>query len=65
MCVQSFRLATTPKNVVAAFRKSGIVTFLDDNLTLRAGVDRCFATAVRDVEDPAPEDHEGKRRVKI
>ena len=63
--VDSFRLATTPKNVVAAFRKSGIVTFLDQNLTLRARVDRCFATAVRDVEDPAPEDHEGKRRVKI
>ena len=64
--VDSYRHATSYKNVVGAFRKSGIVTFLDQNLTLRARVDTSFATAVRDGSDL---DHDAsvcdKRRVKI
>ena len=44
----SYRMATTPKNTVGAFRRGGIVTWLDDtNLTLMVRVDRKYATAVR------------------
>ena len=60
--VDSFRLATTPKNVVAAFRKGGIVTVVDQtNLTLMARVDRRAATAVRETF----EDDGGKARIRI
>lgn len=65
--LDSFRLATTPKNVVSAFRKSGIVTFLDQrNLTLMARVDRRAASAVRGSDSlELNEDEGGKRRVWI
>ena len=65
--IDSFRLATTPKNIVSAFRKSGIVTFLDQtNLTLMVRVDRLAATAVRGSNGlELREDEGGKRRIRI
>ena len=51
----SYRMATTHKNVVGAFRKSGIVTWLDEaTLVLMVRVDVSYATALRDVDDPVP-----------
>lgn len=58
--IDSYRMATTPKNIVSAFRKSGIVTFVDrSKMELRARVDIACATSVRhyahlerDNEDP-------------
>lgn len=48
-------MATTHKNVVGAFRKSGIVTWLDEaTLVLMVRVDVSYATALRDVDDPVP-----------
>ena len=44
----SYRMATTPKNVIGAFRKGGLVTWLGDTtLTLMIRVDPSFATALR------------------
>lgn len=60
--VGSFRLASTPKNVVAAFRKGGIVTFVcQTNLTSMTRVDRRAATAVCETF----EDDGGKARIRI
>ena len=59
----SYRMATTPKNVVSAFRKGGLVTWLDEeSLTLMVRVDRSFATAVREDDDTRLED---RRRIRI
>ena len=65
--IDSFRCATTPKNVVGAFRKSGIVTFLDEKtLLLKARVDTRYASAVRHLQQEAPDQIEGdKRRINI
>ena len=59
----SYRMATTPKNVVSAFRKGGLVTWLDEeSLTLMVRVDPSFATAVREDDDTRRED---RRRIRI
>ena len=64
--VDSFRCATTPKNVVGAFRKSGLVTFLDETMRLMIRVDRSHATAVRHFQGEPDEILEGdKRRINI
>lgn len=64
--LDSFRCATTPKNVVGAFRKSGLVTFLDDSMRLMIRVDRTHATAVRHFQGEPDDVLEGdKRRVDI
>ena len=45
--IDSFRMATTYKNVVSSFRKSGIIATLDEATgRLMASVDKRFATAV-------------------
>ena len=51
----SFRMATTHKNVVSAFRRGGIVTWWDDTtLTLMVRVDRSYATALRGEDEDEP-----------
>lgn len=60
--LDSYRMATTPKNVIGAFRKGGIVTYLDETLTLRVRVERACATAVRGEDD---DDAGDKRRINI
>ena len=65
--VDSFRMATTFKNVTAAFKSAGIVTFLDaETGTLMARVDTRYASSVRHLarEDIVP-DRGQKRRLKI
>lgn len=66
MC-DSYRMATTHKNIVSAFRKAGFVTRWDDTTdTLMVDVDIRYATAVRDVDDePAPPRPGEKQRVRI
>ena len=67
--IDSFRMATTLKNVTGAFRKSGIVTYVSKTGVLMARVDTRYATRVRhfeneeDIDDD--DDDEEKRRVKI
>lgn len=64
--IDSFRCATTAKNIVGAFRKSGLVTFLDDSMRLMLRVDRSHATAVRHFEAESDDIMEGdKRRINI
>ena len=64
--IDSYRMATSFKNVTGAFKKSGIVTFLDEDLRLMARVDVRFASAVRHLNventEELPED---RRRVNI
>ena len=62
----SYRMATTHKNVVAAFKRAGLVTRLDETtLTLMMDVNRSCATAVREVADQTDHDRNGKRRLRI
>lgn len=62
----SYRMATTPKNVIGAFRKGGIVTWLDDStLTLMVRVDPRYATRVRDDAEDADRRPEGRERVRV
>ena len=62
----SYRMTTTRKNVVAAFKRAGLVTRLDETtLTLMMGVNRSYATAVREVADQTDHDRTGKRRLRI
>ena len=66
--IDSFRMATTLKNVTGAFRKSGIVTYVSEETgVLMARVDTRYATRVRHFanEEDIDDDDEGKRRVKI
>ena len=49
--IDSFRMATTFKNVTAAFRRAGIVTFIDESSgRLMARFDIRYASAVRHLE---------------
>ena len=48
--VDSLRMAGTFKNITGAFRKAGIVTFLDDDLRLMVRVDTRYASAVRHLQ---------------
>lgn len=48
--IDSYRMATSFKNVTGAFRRAGIVTFLDEQLRLMARVDVRFASAVRHLQ---------------
>lgn len=64
----SYRMATTHKNVVAAFRRAGFPTQWDDTtLTLMVDVDIRYATALRDEDDDEmmPIDRQEKQRVRI
>ena len=64
--LDSYRMATTPKNVIGAFRKGGIVTWLDDStLTLMVRVDPTYATRVRDDAEDADRRPEGRERVRV
>ena len=65
--VDSFRMATTFKNVTAAFKSAGIVTFLDaETGTLMARVDTRYASAVRHLaKEGVIADRDGKKRLKI
>lgn len=64
--VDSYRMATTAKNVVSAFRKGGIVTYVDrDKMQLKVRVDIGKATAVRHYAHLHAEDANGTQRVKI
>ena len=64
--VDSYRMATTAKNVVSAFRKGGIVTYVDrDKMQLKVRVDVGKATAVRHYAHLHAEDANGTQRVKI
>ena len=65
--VDSYRMATTFKNVVSSFRRAGIVTWLDETtLTLMVRVDKSYATAVRDVYDEETRELPGdKERIAI
>ena len=64
--IDSYRMATTFKNVTSAFRRAGIVTYLDDELRLMARVDIRYASAVRHLQcedcDVLPND---KQRINI
>ena len=64
--IDSYRMATTFKNVTSAFRRAGIVTYLDDNLRLMARVDIRYSSAVRHLQceddDTLPND---KQRINI
>ena len=66
--MDSLRMASTPKNIIGAFRRAGIVNRYDDNRQmLVAYVDRRYASAVRHYqvgEEELPERY-SKRRVKI
>ena len=63
----SYRMATTPKNVVSAFRRAGFTTHWDDTTaTLMVDVDIRCATALRDGDDEMiPIDRQEKQRVRI
>lgn len=63
----SYRMATTHKNVVSAFRRAGFPTqWNDTTLTLMVDVDIRYATALRDEDDEMmPIDRQGKQRVRI
>lgn len=64
----SYRMATTPKNVIGAFRKGGLVPWFDPTtMTLMLRVDRRCATAVREMEgeDPGRDAVEERRRIRI
>ena len=64
--VDSYRMATTAKNVVSAFRKSGIVTYVDRaTMQLKVRVDIANATAVRHYTHLHAENEDGAQRVKI
>ena len=64
--VDSFRMAATFKNVTGAFRKAGIVTFLDEKLRLRVRVDTDYASSVRHLHGDHTLPLEGdRRRVRI
>ena len=54
--IDSYRMATTFKNVTGAFRKAGIVSYVDENLRLIARFDIRFATAVRHLNIPEDDD---------
>ena len=60
--IDSYRMATTFKNVTSAFRRAGIVTYLDDELRLMARVDIRYASAVRHLQcehcDVLPNDNQ-------
>ena len=64
--IDSYRMATTFKNVTSAFRRAGIVTYLDDELRLMARVDIRYASAVGHLQcedcDVLPND---KQRINI
>ena len=64
--VDSLRMAGTFKNITGAFRKAGLVTFLDDDLRLMVRVDTRYASAVRHLQgdDTLPLDGD-KRRLLI
>ena len=64
--VDSLRMAGTFKNITGAFRKAGLVTFLDDDLNLLVRVDVRYASAVRHLQgdDTIPLDGD-RRRVLI
>ena len=64
--IDSYRMATTPKNIVSAFRKSGIVTFVDrSKMELRARVDIACATSVRHYAHLECDNEDPRKRVKI
>lgn len=53
--LDSLRMATTPKNVIGAFRKAGIISqFSIEKGKMLGAVDRSQATAVRHFQDQAP-----------
>lgn len=63
----SYRMATTPKNVIGAFRKGGLVTWLDDTtLLLMIRVDPSLATALRHGDgNEGDVNPQAKQRVRI
>ena len=64
--VDSYRMATTAKNVVSAYRKSGIVAYVDRaTMQLKVRVDTANATAVRHYTQFHAENEDGAQRVKI
>ena len=67
--LDSLRMATTPKNVIGAFRKAGIVgQFSIEKGTMLATVDRSQATAVRHFQHQNPVEEQGvnpKERIRI
>ena len=62
----SYRMATTPKNVIGAFRKAGLVVWFDTTtMMLMLRVDRQFATAIRDNENEMPTRNTAEERQRI
>lgn len=62
----SYRMTTTPKNVIGAFRKAGLVVWFDaTTMMLMLRVDKQFATSIRDNENETPARNTAEERQRI